>query len=60
MADLRAARSLKTLGECVFSQCEKLKRVLLNEGLESISKKCFNCSGLEEIDIPGNIRYIDQ
>ena len=40
-ADLRAARDLKILGRAAFSQCEKLRRVQLNEGLEVISDRCF-------------------
>ena len=40
-ADLSAARDLKTLGEGAFCSCRKLKRVMLSDGLETISSKCF-------------------
>ena len=39
--DLRAAHKLKHLGNELFSGCITLKHVLLNEGLETISRECF-------------------
>ena len=57
--DLRAATGLKRLGYEAFAECENLRTVLLNDGLEAIGGKCFVESGLEEIVIPSSIKYID-
>lgn len=42
----------------MFSECGRLKRVLLGDHLESISEECFWHSGLEEVSIPGSVTYI--
>ena len=39
--DPRAAHKLKNLGSELFSRCTTLEHVLLNEGLETISRECF-------------------
>ena len=56
--DLRAARNLKGLPEDTFGQCKKLRRVLLNEGLETIGLRCFVESALEEVVLPSSIRRV--
>lgn len=40
-ADLRAARGLRVLEDDTFRDCEDLRHVLLNEGLEEIGDNCF-------------------
>ena len=47
LADLRAARRLKGLGEGAFNACRQLRRVLLGDGLGEISSSCFAFSGIE-------------
>lgn len=45
-ADLSAAHGLQTLNNYVFSNCDRLRQVLLNEGLETICPGCFSESGV--------------
>ena len=58
-ADLRTAHSLKTIGSEAFASCEVLRRVVLNDGLETICESCFSVSGLTEVSIPGSVRSIE-
>ena len=58
-ADLSAAHSLKTIWSEAFASCEALRKVLLNDELETISNECFAESGLEEVLIPGSVRSIE-
>lgn len=58
-ADLSVAHSLKAIGERAFDSCETLRRVLLNDGLETICERCFAASGLAEVSIPGSVRSIE-
>ena len=57
-ADLRAAHSLKAIGDSAFNLCQRLRRVLLNDGLETIGGSCFLLSCLKEVTIPGSVRKI--
>ena len=59
-ADLRAAKNLKVLKNGIFSSCSSLRHVLLGEGLEVISKQCFQESGVEELVVPSKLRTIDE
>ncbi len=44
-----------------FYNCRGLKKVLLEEGLESIGYCTFyNCTGLERLDIPASVAAIDK
>ena len=56
--DLRAAHNLKELAEETFEQCEKLRQVLLNDGLETIGPRCFVDSALEEVVVPNSVRRV--
>ena len=56
--DLRAAHNLKELAEETFGQCKKLRRVLLNDGLETIGPRCFVNSALEEVVVPNSVRRV--
>ena len=58
-ADLSAARRLKSLGRAAFRYCRKLRRVLLNEGLEVICPICFCGSGVEGVAFPHTLRRIE-
>ena len=57
--DFRAASSLKSLGNCMFFGCSKLRRVLLGEDLQTISCECFANSGVEEIELQRSVRCIE-
>ena len=47
------------MGQGAFSECSELKRVLLGDGLKSISDSCFLECGLEEIIIPCGVESIE-
>ena len=51
------------IGYRAFCGCESLKRVVLNEGLETLcdysSSGVFENSGIEEITLPGTLKKID-
>ena len=36
------SKSVKSIGNCAFNECENLTRVILQEGLESIGNVCFS------------------
>lgn len=53
-------RTMRTLGHHVFSTCENLKKVELNEGLEEIDAFIVSdCPKMTEITLPDSIRKID-
>ena len=56
--DLSAAHGLKSLGGEAFLGCKVLRRVVLNDGLETIGEKCFYGSGLERLSVPKSVRDI--
>ena len=44
-----------------FSYCDRLKEIVLPEGLETIGYNAFDgCSALERIDIPASVTYIGE
>ena len=44
-----------------FSFCDELKKVVIEEGIESIPPGCFmDCENLEEIYIPKSVGHIDE
>ena len=52
---------MKSIEENAFWNCYNLKKVTLNEGLESIGEQAFNsCYMLEDINIPQNIKRIER
>ena len=58
---------LRRIESGAFSSCEKLKRVVLNEGLEKIGDQCkgpycsgaFGGIGVKEITLPSTLKQID-
>ena len=45
----------------IFSYCDRLKEIVLPEGLESIGYNAFDgCSALERIDIPASVTYVGE
>ena len=60
MESVTLPRTMRTLGHHVFSTCENLKKVELNEGLEEIdSFMVSDCPKMTEITLPDSIRKID-
>ena len=68
--EFRAPRELQEIGKMAFSCCERLNKVALNEGLETLVAEegyydeennfidytgIFGKSGLEEIELPGTL-----
>ena len=44
-----------------FSYCDRLKEIVLPEGLESIGYNAFDgCSALERMDIPASVTYVGE
>ena len=58
-ANFSAAHEITELGQFVFQDCERLERVLLNEGLEKVYLGCFSHAGFAEVVIPASVRHID-
>ena len=58
---VRFDSSVTAIKSLVFTQCRKLKKVILNEGLLLIEREAFmNCISLEEIIIPPNATSIGE
>ncbi|MGC7169753.1 leucine-rich repeat protein [Metamycoplasma hominis] len=52
--------NVKKIGESAFSNCENLKEVSLNEGLEKIGAETFYDTKIESITIPGSVKEIGE
>ena len=48
--------SVKKIGELAFEDCHNLKRVTLEEGLQSIGKSALITTAIEAITIPRRIK----
>ena len=66
-----APSSLRTIERTAFYKCAKLKRVILNEGLETLGENelvdngrdftgVFEESGVQEIFLPSTLRVIER
>lgn len=43
-----------------FSDCDSLKKIIVNEGVKKIDRFAFNpCPALESVKLPSTIEYID-
>ena len=55
---------MKEIGGAVFYGCKSLRRVMLNEGPETLSdyysSGVFGNSGIEEITLPSTLKKIDR
>lgn len=51
--------SVKSINICAFSDCENLKSVKLNEGLEIIGYAAFENTSIESITAPSTLKLID-
>lgn len=52
--------ALKVLSSAMFLRCKGLREIALPEGLECISRQCFQESSLERIEIPGSVTEIER
>ena len=52
--------TLRRLEAGTFYQCEKLKNVELQDGLEYIGGLCFYRCDIDEITLPGTLKEIDK
>ena len=53
MTSLNIPGTVKLIGEEAFCSCEKLKELVVNEGVSSIEKQAFaGCKSLETITLP--------
>ena len=51
--------SVKVIGECAFSECPNLEKLIFPNSLESIPEKlCTKSEGLTEVYIPGSVKEI--
>ena len=59
---MQAPSSLREVGDKVFASCKNLKRVVLNEGLETLGNCngawAFHNSGLEEVVLTSTLREV--
>lgn len=51
--------SLRKIGNHSFWNCKNLKEIKLNEGLESIGVEAFIHTGLESVDLPSTLNFLD-
>ena len=47
--------SADIIGECMFTECKKLREVVLPTSVGTIGKNAFSRSGLRKVDIPNNV-----
>jgi hypothetical protein len=50
---------VKEIGECAFYNCTNLKEVSMSGGVTEIGKQAFGFTGLESIQIPDGVTFID-
>lgn len=56
---LEAPENLRSIGTDAFMNCSRLKRVVLNDGLESLDAEVFgSCTNLEYVYIPKSVAII--
>ena len=51
--------SLRVMGQCAFSWCDRLTTIKLNEGLTTMTNAIYYCSALTELTLPGSLRYME-
>lgn len=51
---------VEIMGDNIFSDCNKIKRVEFAEGQKKLGKSCFATSSIEEVVLPGSVEMIDQ
>ena len=51
-------KSVKTIGDGAFYNCNNLASIILQEGLESIGDDCFRHTAIREIVIPKTVKSI--
>lgn len=59
ITELDIPGSVKSIGIGAFSLCDRLEKVRLNEGVESLDSRCFSsCGRLYDISLPDSLRAI--
>lgn len=57
--EFKVPDSVKRIGSMAFSGAYKLKKIILNDGLESIGYHAFeNCTGLTELTLPASVKDV--
>lgn len=59
LAEFRAPRHLRSIGERAFFDCGKLAQVVLNEGLLHIGSDAFSSTAIERLAIPSSIEELE-
>ena len=59
LTDIKLPSGLTRLPDTIFRECSSLKSMKLHEGLKTIGSSAFIYSGLESIDLPSSVTYID-
>ena len=59
LTDIRLPSGLKKLPDTIFRECTSLKSMKLHEGLTTIGSSSFIYSGIESVDLPSSLTYID-
>lgn len=60
ISSIETSGNIRTIGNGAFYWCDKLKTVILNEGVEKLEKAVFyNCGALETAELPRSLRSIE-
>ena len=51
-------KTVRKIGDSIFSECKNIKKVTLNEGLKEIGDQAFVNSSIESITIPSTVEKI--
>ena len=58
LGELRTPVGLRKIGPEAFCCCGKLRSVVLNEGLQTVSECAFEMSGVEGVRVPASVREL--
>ena len=58
MQNITLPSGLRVVGSGAFQSCLALKRVQLNDGLETLGENCFMNTGLAGVDVPRSVREV--
>lgn len=59
LTDIQLPSGLSKLPDTIFRECSSLKSIKLHEGIKTIGSSAFIYSGLQSIDLPSSLKYID-
>lgn len=61
LTEIKLPKSVKVLGDFIFSTCKKLRRVQLPKDIKKIPKRTFSfCESLTYIEIPASVEVIEE